>query len=166
MSRANSQPSTSTAGFCGELGPLPAGFPDFGGDGVHVGAGHRRIHCSHVHHASGLDAVQPNVAADRRGVVKLKDEFAVGGSRVLFCSSSLSLAVGGKLGDLPLLALVFAQVLHDEGLHIGDAEQALARGVDGEASEVAGDPAAVEFFGNGGGGAASNKAVQNQIVFH
>jgi len=33
-----------------------------------------------------------------------------------------------------LLALVFAEVLDDEGLHAGDAEQALAGRVDGEAS--------------------------------
>jgi len=42
-----------------------------------------------------------------------------------------------------LLALVLTEVLDDERLYAGDAEQALARGVDSEASEVACNPAAV-----------------------
>ncbi len=59
------------------VGAFAAGLPHFGGDGVHVGSGHRRVYCAHVDHASGFDAVQPDMAADRRGVVKLKDELAV-----------------------------------------------------------------------------------------
>ena len=61
------------------VGAFAAGFPDFGGNGVYVGAGNGRIHCGDMHHASGFHAVQPDVAADGRGVVKLKDELAVGG---------------------------------------------------------------------------------------
>ncbi len=53
-------------------------FPDFGGNGIYVGASDGRIHRAHVHHASAFYAVQPNVSADRSGVVKLKDELAVG----------------------------------------------------------------------------------------
>ena len=64
-----------------------------------------------------------------------------------------------------MLALVLAEVLDDERLHAGDAEQALARGVDGEASEVAGDPAAVELFGDGGGGAGTAEAIENEVAF-
>jgi hypothetical protein len=63
------------------------------------------------------------------------------------------LAVRGELGDLPLLALVLTEILDDKWFHIGNTEQTLARGMDSKASEVAGDPAAVEFFGDGGGGA-------------
>jgi len=44
-----------------------------------------------------------------------------------------------KLGHLPRLALVFPEVLNDERLHSRDTEEALARGVYGEASEVAGN---------------------------
>ena len=43
------------------------------------------------------------------------------------------------------------------GFDTGDAEQTLAGGVDREASEVAGDPAAVELFGDGGSGAGTAK---------
>lgn len=64
---------------------------------------------------------------------------------------------------MPLLALVFAEVLDDEGLRV-DAEQALAGGVDGEASEVAGNPAAVELFGDGGGGAGAAEAVEDEVT--
>src|SRR5712691_6727602 len=53
------------------VGAFAAGLPHFGGDGVHVGSGHRRVYCAHVDHASGFDAVQPDVAADRRSMVKL-----------------------------------------------------------------------------------------------
>lgn len=67
----------------------------------------------------------------------------------------------GKFGDLPLLALVLAEVLNDERLHAGDAEQALADGVNGEASEVASNPAAVELLGNGSGGAGAAEAVED-----
>ena len=64
-------------------------FPHLGGDSVHVGASYRRVHGSNMHHAPGLDAVQPDVSADWSGVVKLKDEFAVGGlAFLLFFSLS------------------------------------------------------------------------------
>jgi hypothetical protein len=97
-------------------------------------------------------------------VVKLKDELAVGVLALfLFCQTVF--AVRGELSDLPLLAFVFAEVLDDEGLHVGDAEQALAGGVDGEASEIAGDPAAVELFGDGSGGAGAAEAVEHEGTF-
>jgi len=63
---------------------------------------------------------------------------------------------------LPLLALVFAEVLDDERFNVGDAEQALACSVDGEAAKVTGDPAAVELFGDGGGGAGTAEAIENE----
>ena len=40
-------------------------------------------------------------------------------------------------------------------------EQALASGVDGETSEVAGNPAAVELFGDSGGGAGAAEGVED-----
>ena len=114
-----------------------------------------------MHHASGFDTVQPDVAADWSSVVKLKDELAVGGlAFFLFCQPVF--AIRGELGDLPLLALVFAEVLDDEGLYVGNAEQTLTGGMDGEASEVAGNPAAVELFGDGGRGAAADEAVEDR----
>ena len=137
-------------GFLRRVGAFATGFPDFSGDGVHVGAGDGGVHGSDMHHAPGFHTVQPGVAADGRGVVKLEDKLGVGGlAFFLFCQSVFS--VRGEFGGLLLLAFVFAEVLDDEGLHVGDAEQAFAGGVDGEASEVAGDPTAVEFFCDGGG---------------
>jgi hypothetical protein len=62
------------------------------------------------------------------------------------------------------LPLILAKVLDDERFHVRNAEQALARGVDGEASKVTSNPAAVEFFGDGGGGAGSDKAVKDKGV--
>ena len=55
------------------------GFPYFGGDGVHVSSGDGCVYGGHVYHATGFDTMQPGVAADRGGVVKLEDELAVGG---------------------------------------------------------------------------------------
>ena len=37
--------------------------------------------------------------------------------------------------------------------------------MDGEASEVAGNPAAVELFGDGGGGAGTAEAVEDEVAF-
>src|SRR5205807_8800596 len=51
------------------------------------------------------------------------------------------------------------------GFTPGDAEQALAGGVDSEASQVAGNPAAVELFGHGGGGAGAAEAVEHEVAF-
>ena len=104
------------------------------------------------------------MAADRRGVIELKDELAVGGF-TFFLLRQPVFAVRGELGDLPLLALVLAEVLDDERLHAGDAKEALAGRVDREASEVAGNPAAIELFGDGGGGAGTAEAVENYVVF-
>jgi len=69
-----------------------------------------------------------------------------------------------KLGHLPRLALVFPEVLNDERLHSGDTEEALGRGVYGEASEVAGNPATVELLGDGNASAGAAEAVEDEIV--
>ena len=37
--------------------------------------------------------------------------------------------------------------------------------MDGETSEIAGDPAAVELFGHGGGGAGTAEAVEDEVAF-
>ena len=95
-------------------------------------------------------------------MVKLKNELAVIGF-AFFLLFQAVLAVGRKLRDLPLLALVLAEVLHHERLHAGDAEQALARGVDGESSQVTGNPAAVELFGDSSGCAGTAEAVEDDI---
>src|SRR5581483_7287388 len=55
--------------------------------------------------------------------------------------------------------LVLAEVPHGERPHAGDLQEALARRVDGEAAEVAGDPAAVELLGDGGRRAAAAEAI-------
>ncbi len=64
-----------------------------------------------------------------------------------------------------MLPFVFAEVLDDERLHVWDAEQALARGVDGEASKVAGYPAAIECFGDGRGGTGADETIKDEIAF-
>ena len=45
------------------------------------------------------------------------------------------------------------------------SQQPLARGVDGEAAEVAGDPAAVQLLGDGGRRAAAGEAVEDEVAF-
>ena len=37
--------------------------------------------------------------------------------------------------------------------------------MDGETSEVASNPAAVELFGDGGGGAGAAEAIENEVAF-
>ena len=106
-----------------------------------------------------LEAVQPGVALDRPGAVQLQDEAAIVGGH------GRGLRRPAELRGLPRLALVFAQVLDHERFDVLDAEQTLAGGVDGEAPQVAGDPAAVQLFGHGRGGAAAAEAVQDQVVF-
>ena len=50
---------------------------------------------------------------------------------------------------LPVLSLVFAEVEDLEGLAALDFEEALAGCMDGEATEIAADPAAAEFLSDG-----------------
>jgi hypothetical protein len=76
-----------------------------------------------MYHAAAFDAVQPGVAADRRGVVKLKDELAVGSLAFSLLFESV-FAIRRKLGDLPFLAFVLAQVLDNERLDVRNTEQA------------------------------------------
>ena len=125
----------------------------------HVAGRDGRIHRADMHHAAVLDAVQPRVALERPRAVELQDEAAVVGDH------GRGLRRAAELRGLPRLALVFAQVLDDERFDILDAEQPLARGVDGEAPQVAGDPAAVELFGDGRRGAAAAEAVEDEVVF-
>ena len=112
-----------------------------------------------MHHAAVLDAVQPRVALEGPRAVELQDEAAVVGDH------GRGLRRAAELRGLPRLALVFAQVLDDERFDVLDAEQPLARGVDGEAPQVAGDPAAVQLLGHGRGGAAAAEAVEDEVVF-
>ena len=65
---------------------------------------------------------------------------------------------------LPQLPLVLAEVLHQERLDAFDVEQALAGGVDGEAAEVAGDPAAAELLGDRRRRAGAAEAVEDEVV--
>ena len=84
----------------------------------------------------GLAAVKVGEALDRLGAVEGEDRVEVGAQR----------AVAGRL--LPALALVGAEVLDLERPAVRDVEQALARGVDREATEIAGDPAPTELLGH------------------
>jgi hypothetical protein len=72
-------------------------------------------------------------------VVQVQDEAHIGRDRRLIGLGGFLVAEGHAL---PVLPLVPAQVQDLEGLAVGDAQQALAGGVDGEAAEVAADPAA------------------------
>src|SRR5208337_4659145 len=101
-------------------GAFAAGFPHLCSNGVHVCPSHRRIHRSHVNHTPALHTVQPDVATDWSGVVKIEDEPAIGSlAFFLFCQPVLS--VRRNLSDLPLLALVLSEVLDYEGLNAGNA---------------------------------------------
>src|ERR1035437_5110196 len=110
-----------------------------------------------MHHTPSLNAVKPGITGDGLGMVKLQDETAVGLNpffRVLT-----------ELCHLPQLALILAQVLNHKGLNIRNGEEALAGGVDGDAPQVSGDPAAIRFFRNYSRSTAAGKAVKNQVAF-
>ena len=51
------------------------------------------------------------------------------------------------------------------GRTFGNAEQALAGGVDGEAAQVAGDPAAAELLGDGRVVPLPTEAIEDQVAF-
>jgi hypothetical protein len=109
---------------------------------------------------AALGAVEPGVAVDRRGVVELEDEPEIGA--VSLCSLLGCLgAFSGELAGLPELPFVLAEILDDERAHVWYLEEALAGGVDGEAAQVAGDPAAAKLLGDGGGGAGADESVED-----
>ncbi len=108
--------------------------------------------------------MQPGPAVERRGPVELEDELDVG-TVALGCMFRSFRPVLGELAGLPQLPLVLAEVLDDEGPHVGDVEQPLAGGVDGEAAQIAGDPAPVQLLSHGGGGSAADEAVEDEVVF-
>ena len=128
----------------------------------------RSIHRTDVDESAALSAVNM-VALDRLGLVEFEDEAHVGRKR--------SLLIGPRLvaeGDpLPVLALVLAKVENFKrsasalfaGVGVFDAEikQTFAGGVDCETAEVATDPAAVEFLGNGESCPGAAKKVSNKI---
>ena len=124
----------------------------------HVAGRDGRIHRADVDHAAVLDAVQPRVPLEGPRAVELQDETAVVGDH------GRGLRRAAELRRLPRLALVLAQVLDDERFDVRDAQQPLARGVDGEAAQVAGDPAAAQLFGDGRGGAAAAEAVEDEVA--
>src|SRR5581483_9456855 len=110
----------------GRVAARADGLAQFEDDLRDVAEADRRVHAADVNHAPVLHSVQPDITGKRAGMVEVQDEIAVG-----------LLEGGGALtefGLLPLLPLVLAEVLHDEGPDAFDAEQPLARGVDGEAS--------------------------------
>ena len=69
-----------------------------------------------------------------------------------------------ELRRLPQLALVLAEVLHDEGRKVRNREEPLTRGVNREAAEVARDPASTELLGDDGGGTRSDEAVEHEVT--
>ena len=141
-------------------GGAGAGLPDLADDVLHVAQRNGRVYAADMHEAAVAHAVEPGVAVERLCAVEVQHEAAVGE----LGGGGLTLVAVGELGGLPGLALVLAQVLHDERANALDAEQALARGVDGEAAEVGGDPAAAELLGDGGRRAAAAEAVEDEVA--
>ncbi len=97
-------------------------------------------------------------------MVKLQDELDVGPVPLGRLLRRLG-AVHREAAGLPLLAFVFTEVLHDERPHVGDAQQPFARGVDGEAAQVAGDPTAIQLLRDRRRGAGAGKAIENKVAF-
>lgn len=100
------------------------GFFEFSGDLGDVAGGDGGVYGSDVHHASGLEAVQPRVASDRLGMIEFQNKFAI---RLDFGFGRFA-----ELGGLPDLALILPQILDDEGFYVRDGEQALSCGMDGK----------------------------------
>src|SRR5262249_12339032 len=125
-------------------------------DLLHVADADRCIHRADMDHASVLHSMQPDVAGKRPRMIEVEEKAAIG--------LDARFGLLAELGGLPLLPLVLAQVLDDEEPDALDGEEALVGGMDGEASEVAGDPAPSEFFGDGCCRAGTAEAVQHQIA--
>ena len=121
--------------------------------------------------------MQPGVAVDRRRAGELQDELDIGPLTLGRLSSPAQRGRGtmrsmvegasviAELGARLLLAPVFTEVLDDERFDGRNRQQPLARGVDGETGEIAGNPAAAELLGDGGGRAAADEAVEDEVAF-
>ena len=158
-SKAKSQPSTSTPLIAGRVLAGAARLAELERDLRHVAGRDRRVHRADVHHAAVLDAVQPGVAVERPRAVEVQDEAAVVGGHGRAPAPPRRTPPPARPG---------ARTCPGSGrrtAHVRDAEQPLARGVDGEAPQVAGDPAPVQLLGDGRGGAAAAEAVENEVVF-
>src|SRR5262249_5288369 len=143
--------------LAGADGPL-----ELGGDVGHVAGGDGCLDAADVDQAAALGAAQPGVAVQRRGAVQPGDELRGGGVAPRGLFGRLG-AVPGELAGLPELAFVLAQVLDDEGADPGDLQEALAGGVDGEAAQVAGDPAAAELLGDGCCSPGAGETVEDEV---
>ena len=112
-------------------------------------------------HRLAVFAVQVRQSYQRLRAVELEDEGQV------FVQSLFGDALAFRAeGDaLPVLPLVLAKVQDLEWLAALDAEQALTRGVDGEAAQVAADPAAAELLGDGEGCAGAAEEVSDEVTF-
>ncbi len=140
ISKAKSQPRTSIPLVVGRVLAGADHLLELRCDLFHIADAHRGLDSADVDHAASREAVEPSSAINRRGAIKLEDELDIGPMafvgllRGFWC-------VLGELAGLPELPLVLAEVLHDEGANARDLQKPLARGVDGEAAKVAGDPA-------------------------
>jgi hypothetical protein len=78
-------------------------------------------------------------------VIEVEYEFPVGCFplpllfKLVFCA-------GWKFRRLPRLALVFSEVLDNEGPDAGNTEESFTGGMNGEAPEVARNPPTIELF--------------------
>ena len=77
----------------------------------------------------------------------------------------IGLSFFAKGHTLPVLSFVFTEVEDLEGLAAFDAEEALSCNVDREATEVATDPAAAKFLGDGECGARTAEEVCDEGTF-
>ena len=79
-----------------------------------------------MHQPPSFDPMYPAIAINRGCMVELQDEIAVTQLEIR------SLCRVSKLGGLPGLPLVLAQVLHNERLHVVDREEPLAGSMNSE----------------------------------
>jgi hypothetical protein len=71
------------------------------------------------------------------------------------------LAVRRKLGHLPRLPLVLAEILNGEGFDARNGQHSLPGCVNGKPAEIAGNPASIQFLSNRCCCSAANETVKN-----
>ena len=133
-------------------------FPEFADRLLDVFDRDRRVHRADMNEAAGFRAVQPRMAVERLGVIQIENEPPVAPLDGEAVMRRL------KLRRHPLLPLVCAEILDDERRHVLDAQEPLARRVNGEAAEVAGDPPTAKLFRDRRRRAGAAETIQHEIA--
>ncbi len=140
-------------------------------DLLHEEAGDGQVDGTDRHEAPRLFALEALEVFDGFGLVRLQNE----GDKVLFLLFELllSLLLAEVHVDADVVsAFILAQIEHLEGAEVLarsfhfplNADEALARGVDGELAEVTADPLAAELLGHREGGAGTREEVGHDVA--